>query len=213
MAIVDRHIAEPGLGPTVLNLCLPMVLGSHKVGASNAVVTTAPGTSSLNATKAVGTNIDFPRNLSYQMSITNGSASSAMVSQGTLVMNGFDAQGNALSESVGIKALAGAGTAGIIGTAIFGSLASNGVSFSQYQLHTGSSSASDSVSVYVGVGNIVGLPMAIRSTNAVPYAWIGTTPQPASYTVKTGPVGTAGISFSNALASNTPVQARVCISR
>lgn len=207
MAIVDRAVDPAGLGPSVINIAVQEVLGSHKASGTNNVLTTNSLATTFNNTIAVGTNIDFPRNLTYHISITGGSASSTGISAGTLIINGLDIRGNAISETVGLQALAGNGTNGSGGAAIFASINSNGISFSNFSLATAWSGNSNSVTIAMGVGNIVGLANSVRSTNHVPFAWIGTAIQPGSFTVVPGPVGSAGISFSNALASNTPVQA------
>lgn len=203
--IVDRHIDPAGLGPTAHNIILQEVVGSYKAANTNNVLTTNSLATAFNNTIAVGTNIDFPRNLTYVMSISGGSASSAGISGGTIVIQGLDIRNSAISETIGMQALASLGTAGSAGAAIFASINTNGISFSSYLLHTSYSLTSNSVTIGIGVGNLVGLPNAVRSSNAVPQAWIGTLNQVGSYTVVPGPIGSAGVSFSNALATNTPV--------
>lgn len=213
MAIVDRHVDSAGLGPSAHNIIIADVLGSHKASNTNNVLTTNSLATAFNNTVAVGTNIDFPRNLTYVISMSGGSASSAGISQGTIAMVGLDIRNSAISETIGMQALAAAGTSGIGGTAIFASINSNGLSFSSYLLHTSYSLTSNSVTIGIGVGNIVGLLNNVRSTNAIPQAFIGTLNQVGSYTVQPGPIGTAGISFSNALATGTPVNVYRIMSR
>lgn len=228
MAIYNRAVTaglglsnqRPGLRPEVINWNAPLVLGSYKAAATNVVFTKQTFASTINATSAPGTAVDFPRNLQYQMSLTNGTASSAMISGGTFVALGLLDNGSTVSESVAATRLASASTA-IQGTVCFASVAT--ISFSNVSLATASSSASNSVSFSVGVGNKVGIPWAVKQSNAFPFAWIGTSYQPTTshtgssssnaYTVVTGSIGTAGISFSNALATNTPVLVRAILNR
>ena len=209
MAIVDRHIDPVGLSPEVLNYADKWVW-SAAVSSSGVVyqASSAFSAASVNSTVGPGTAIDVARNLHYQLSVVGGSASSAIISGGTIVVSGSNILGDSVSESVAISA-AVSGSVGVAGTAIFGSVGT--ISFRSVSLATASSSNSSCVTFAVGRGNIIGLPQAVRSTNAVPYAWIGTTPQrgtdgSASYTVQgqSSGINYAGVSFSNALATNTP---------
>lgn len=203
MAIIDRHIDPVGLSPSVLNVLQATPIGPVKVQTGDAVYTKQTFASTINATVAVGTQPDFARNLVYQMSLTNGSASSDMISGGTFIVSGYDLRGSALTESVAATALASLSVAST-GRAIFASLASDGISMSGFSLHTSASSASNSVSFSIGVGNIVGLANPIRSTNAVPYLYKGTSVV-TNYTVITGPVGSCGISLGAAAASGSNI--------
>jgi hypothetical protein len=191
-------------------------MGFPKSSATNNVMTTQTFSSTFNSTVAVGTQPDVARNLVYQMSLTNGSASSAMISGGTLFISGFDMQGSGITETVALTALASMSGASA-GAACFASITS--ISFSNVSLATASSSASASVSLSIGVGNIIGLPLSIPTFATatlpngapalIPYAWLGTALQNGSYTVQTGNVGTAGISFSNALGSASALAALI----
>lgn len=203
--IVDRHIDPGGLKAGVLALTLPFMFGPYKAAASGAVFTKQTFASTINATSAVGTQPDFPRNLIYFMDVTNGSASSAMVSGGTLAVFGSLINGQGATETIAFTRLAqNAGTT-VGGTVLFASLASDGISFSNFSLATASSSASNSVSLSIGVGNIVALPHAVYTSVAsmvVPQMWEGTS-KFTNYTVQTGPVGTAGISVGPTLGSGS----------
>lgn len=211
MAIIERHIASQGLGPAVLNVLDPIFLGPLKASAIAAVFTKQTFASTINATSAVGTQPDFPRALLYQMSLTNGTASSAMVSGGTFVVDGFDAAGRNLRETLAFTSAAAQSTT-FNGTAIFASLKTDGVSFSNFSLATASSSASASVSFSVGVGNIAGLPLPVPAAGtvagdngraaAVPYMFLGTSAF-TNYTVVTGAIGAAGVSVAPTLGSGT----------
>lgn len=195
MAVVDRHLA--------LSRIDPVFLGSYKAAATGAVKTTNSFTSTVNATFAVGTNVDYPRFLSYQVA----AAQATYVSGGTLIMFGSDIRGSALTESMAFTALAAAGTDGVRGSKAFARLTT--FSVSNFSLATAASSASNSVTIAIGLANVAGFPNQVKNASAVPHAYIGTTPQPGSYTVIPGPVPLGGISFSNALATNTPAFAWV----
>lgn len=230
MAIFNRAVSagvqqgQYGLRPEVINWNAPLVLGSYKVSNSNNVYTTQTvfTAASVNSTLAPATNIDFPRNLVYQLSLTNGTASSAMISGGTFVVLGRLDNGSTASESVAFTRLAAA-SVGIQGTTCFARV--DTLSYSNVSLATASSSASNSVSFYIGVGNKVGIPWSVKQTNPSPFpwAWIGTSIQLTTshtdstssnaYTVITGPIGSAGLSMSNALATNTPVLVRAILNR
>jgi len=230
MAIYNRAVSagvqgqQYGLRPEVINWNAPLVLGSYKVSNSNNVYTTQTvfTAASVNSTVAPGTNIDFPRNLVYQLSLTNGTASSGIISGGTFVALGrLDNQSTA-SESVAMTRLAAASVP-IQGTVVWGQV--DTFSYRSVSLKTASSSVSNSISLYIGVGNKVGLPWAVKQTNPnpIPWAWIGTSIQLTTshtdstssnaYTVITGQIGVAGISMSNGLATNTPVQVRAILNR
>lgn len=204
MAIVDRHIDPGGLSPAVLNVLDKWVV-SAKASAAAGVKTYASAFSAatLNSTVAPGTQIDYARNLLYQISVVGGTDSTAIISGGTCVVIGTDIRGSSISESVALTQMV-SGTVPVEGSAMFASVAT--ISWSNVSLHTGSSSNSSCVSASVGVGNIIGLPQSVKYTNAVPMAWIGTARQDGSFTVKTGDFISAGVSFSNAVATNTPVQ-------
>lgn len=211
MAIVDRHIDPAGLGPAAHNFA-HQYIASHKVSTINAVVTRASvfSASSINSTQAPGTAVDYARNLAYQLSVIGGTASSAIISGGSVVVLGSDILGNSLAETVAMTALAAASVP-VAGTALFGSVGT--VSYRSVSLLGASSSNSSCVSFSIGVGNIVALPQAIRSAGPLfslgassVIAYIGTARQSGSATLISGPVGSAGVSFSNGLATNTPIQ-------
>lgn len=214
MGIINRHIKTDdgysGLSNHVLNQMADIIV-SAKASATNAVYTvgSAFSAATLNSTVAPGTGVDFPRNLVYQLSVIGGTASSAIISGGSIIARGSDIRGSAISETIAGTALAAASVA-VQGSACFGSLGT--ISFSNWSLHTGSSTNSSCVSFSVGLGNLIGLPQSFRGQNGAgtgvaPYAWIGTAIQPGSYTFITGSdIPFAGVSFSNNLASNTPAR-------
>lgn len=229
MAIQDKHIDQTnptvagessgGLHPSVLNAMWVSPLGFHKASAIAAVLTKQTFVSTVNATSAVGTDVDFPRNLAYQFVLTNGTASSAMISGGTIYALGTDIRGSATSESI-LAAQLASSSIPQQGSIMWGSVGT--ISFSNVSLHTSASSASNSVSFSVGVGNVVGMPQAIRSSNAVVNLFWGTskmlTQSGASstnnqYTMVTGAFGVAGISISTTLATASLVNAYYFASR
>lgn len=219
MAIQDKHVDQTnptvageqsgGFHPLVFNELNNVFLGFPKASAIAAVLTKQTFISTINATSAVGTDIDFPRNLAYQLVLTNGTASSAMISGGTFYAIGTDIRGSATSESI-LAAQLASSSVPQQGSIMWASVGT--ISFSNISLHTSASSASNSVSFSVGVGNVIGLPQAIRSTNAFVNLFLGTskmlTQSSASstnnqYTVVTGPFGVAGVSISSTLGSGT----------
>ena len=203
-AVLSQHLGAGAVLPQHAAYLEAVFLGPIKASASNVVFTkdSCWSASSINSSAAPGTAVDFPRNLVYRL--TPNTASSSLYSGGSIVAVGSDIAGNAITETVAVTAL-NTVSAGIVGTKCFGSVGT--VSFSNVTIHTASSSASTAFSINIGVGNIVGLANSVQSTNAVPYAWIGTGIQNGSYTVQTGAVPTAGISFSNALGSGSNVLA------
>jgi hypothetical protein len=200
MAVADRHLALSRLDP--------VFLGSAKAAATGAVKTTNSIATTFNNTIAIGTNVDVPRFLSYLIS----AGGATQVSAGTLVVYGSDIRGSAQTETIAMSLLNASQSDGIRGSKAFAQLATN-FSISNFSLATAASSASNSVTIAIGLANILGFPNAVRYSNAVPYASIGTLNQAASFTVIPGNVPFAGISFSNALATNTPAQALVFHSR
>lgn len=216
MALVDRHLKLSRLDRSIL--------GSIKASAANAVYTKQTFASTINATVATGTMPDVARNLIYNLVLTNSTASSAMISGGTVLVFGKDIRDRPVSESINLASNGLASVQSSTGSVLFQRVET--ISFSNFSLATASSSASNSVSFSIGVHQIIALPISIKRTDAVPHAWIGTTPQLSSvgisdstgssthsYTVRTGAAGTAGISFSNGLATNTPVMIDVFHSR
>lgn len=208
MALADRHLRLSRLDR--------QFLGSAAVSAANVIYTKQTFASTINATVATGTMPNVARNLIYNLVLTNSTASSAMISGGTVLVFGKDVRDQPVSESVNMASNALASLQSSVGSVLFGRVET--ISFSNFSLATASSSASNSVSFSIGVHQILALPFSVKRTDAIPHVWIGTTPQLSSvgigastgssthsYTVRTGPAGVAGISFSNALATNTPV--------
>lgn len=216
MSVVDRHLKLSRLDR--------VYLGPVAVSAANVVYTKQTFASTINATVATGTMPGIARNLVYNLVLTNSTGSSAMISGGTVLVFGKDVRDRPVSESVNLASNALASLQSSVGSVLFQRVET--ISFSNFSLATASSSASNSVSFSIGVHQIVALPVSIKQTDAVPHVWIGTTPQLSSvgigastassthsYTVRTGAAGVAGISFSNALATNTPVMVDVFHSR
>jgi hypothetical protein len=201
MAIVPRHIDPEGLKAENLDVCLPVFVGPIKASAIAAVYTkqsfASAGTS---GSFAPGTNVDFARNLIYQISVTGGTASNPF-SAGTLIVRGSDIRGSAISETVNIPAL-GSSSGISQGIVKFASLASDGLSFSGVAQYTSLTSNSNSVSFSVGVGNVVGLPNPVGSVNPIKYAYEGTSAF-TNFTAVSGPVGTAGVSVTPTLGSGS----------
>lgn len=199
--IVARHIDVSGLKAANLDVCINQVIGPIKASAIGAVYTkqsfASAGTS---GSFAVGTGVDFCRNLIYQISVTGGTASNPFTA-GTLYVSGFDARGSAISESVNFSAL-GASSGISQGIVKFASLATDGLSFAGVAQHTASTSNSNSVSFSIGVGNVVGLPNPFGVNGGVKYAYEGTSAF-TNYTVVTGLVGTAGVSVTPTLGSGS----------
>ena len=215
--INDSQIQPPGLSPAALDVLMPFDLG-FPIASASAAVYTAQGSNLLTATAigsttaAPGTNLDVPRNMYYEINISGDAT--GMVASGTLSIAGSDIRGSAITETVALTAIAAAGSASFVrGTKNFGSLAASAITVSGYELATGSSTRSNSISLYLGHGNIIGLPQEVQSTNAIPYAWIGTAPQPGSYTLQTGAVPTAGVSMSNALDSGSRLRVLMFLNR
>jgi len=169
MAIVNRHIDTTppynGLAPGVLNVPGQWV-GFPKASASNAVYTTANHFTATNNTNnvsiAAGTQPDYARNVVAKF--VPNTASAGLYSAGTLVIYGKDLYGSTRSESFAITAM---GTASAPNTGSVNFLNVDTISVAGLQFHTASSSARSAVSFYVGVGQKVGLPISLMSTNAV----------------------------------------------
>src|SRR5688572_12871037 len=104
MAIVPRHIDSEGLKAENLDLCLPVVVAPYVASAAGNIFTTQTFASSTNATFDFGTQIDFPRNIQYRISVTGGTASNPFVA-GSIIVRGSDARGSAISEVVPLSAL------------------------------------------------------------------------------------------------------------
>lgn len=224
MAVLNRGVTAGlqgsfrGLLPGVHDWLIYQGPMSYKAAATNNVFTKGGVVSTINASSAAGTAVDFPRNLQYQMSMTGGTASGTVVSAGTLAVYGLIANGSTASESVAFTSLASQSTA-VQGTVCFAQV--NTISFSNFLLATAGSTNSASISLSIGVGNKVGSPIAIKQNGQsayptpIPFAYIGTSVQTTVsatsatsnnvFTIVTGSVGIAGLSLSNALATNTPI--------
>lgn len=207
VGVIEFNLETSAVLPTPiigsqLNLVVTQILGQHKVSASNAVYTkdSLYSASSVNSTAAPGTAVDFPRNVVVRLTPSTGS--SGLYSGGSIVIVGSDIAGAAASEAFAVTAL-NTISQGIAGSVCFASIGT--ISHSNVTVHTASSSASNALSLHIGVGNIVALPNSASGTGAVAYAWIGTAAQPGSFTVQTGAVPVAGVSFSNALSAGSNV--------
>lgn len=218
MAIGNRHILtrspENGLRPDVLNV--PGNVHMYPIAsASNAVYTTANHFTStvnnMNYTMAAGTQPDVPRNVVVNFKPNTGSA--GLYSAGTLKIWGKDVFGSTRSESFAITGAAGASsapTAGAVNFQVIDSISVQGLKF-----HTASSSARSDVSFYVGLGQKLGLPIPLASTNAVYAVYFGTkrmstysgaTSTNNQWTVVTGDYSRGGVSISTTLGSGTDVR-------
>lgn len=215
MGIVSRHIATDspynGLCPNVLNVPHQTVMNA-KASASNAVFTTQNifTSATKNISFAPGTQPDYARNVVAV--VVPNTASSSLYSVGSVIIYGRDLYGSTRSESFALTAL-NTVSSGLRGSVNFASLDS--VSYTNVQLHTNSSSAGSAVSAYVGVGQKLGLPISLISTDAVFNVVLGTAEQRTSsganstnnqYTVVTGGYEVNGISLSSAYASGTLLQ-------
>jgi hypothetical protein len=200
--IVARHIDPEGLKVANLDVCIPIFIGPIKASATNAVFTTQTFASTVNTTFAPGTQVDFARNLLYLISVTGGTASNPFTA-GTIIVQGSDMRGSAISETVNASALGLAGSSA--GVVKFARFATNGISISNMVMHTASSSNSNSVTFAVGLGNVVGLPNPVGSVNPIKYAYEGTSAF-TNFTAVSGPVGTAGVSVTPTLGSGSNLQ-------
>lgn len=215
MAIIDRHVETKGpyfgLSPKVLNAPAEWV-GWPKASASNAVFTTSNHftSSANNSSFAPGTQPDVARNVVVRLTPSTGSA--ALYNSGTVILYGKDCFGSTRAESFAATAL-NTISAGINGSVNFQQLQT--ISVSNLQLHTNSSSAGSNVSLHVGVGQVIGIPVQFLSTDAIQAVRFGTAPQfqfdgasssNNQWTAVTGPYYKAGISLSSAYASGTVLQ-------
>ena len=217
MAIIARHIETNapfyGLPSNALNAPAQYV-NFAKASASNAVHTTAnfvTGTSNLyNTSFAPGTNVDVARNALAYLAPNTGSA--GLYSAGTLVAFGKDIYGYTRSESFAVTALNSVSdpTKGVVNFASLDSLSVSGLIF-----HTASSSARSAVSMLWGVGQKLGLPVSLISSDGVFDVHFGTTPLLTSsgasstnnqYVVVTGDYTVNGLSNTAAYASGSLLQ-------
>jgi hypothetical protein len=199
--IVPRHIDPEGLKVENLDVCIPVVVAPYVASAAGNIFTTQTFASALNTTYDFGTQIDFPRNIQYRISVTGGTASNPFVS-GSIVVRGSDARGSAISEVVALSAL-GASSVASQGVVKFNKLIGTGaISISNALMHTASSTNSNSVTLSMGMGNVIGLPNPVGSLNPVKAIYEGTS-QFTNYTFVSGPVGTAGVSVTPTLGSGS----------
>lgn len=208
MAIGNRHVLTQspfnGLTPNVVNI--PAQWGGYpKASASNVVYTTAnhftSTVNSMNYSVAAGTQPDYARNLCVKFVPNTGSA--GLYSAGTVKIYGKDVFGSTRSESFAITGAAGSASAPTYGSVNFANIDS--ISVHGLVFHTASSSARSDVSFYVGVGQKVGLPVNLKSTNAVYQVvqgtsrmstYSGATSTNNQYTVVTGNYHVNGVSLS-----------------
>lgn len=208
MGTINRHIRTDGphhgLGPYVLNVP-GFFHGYPKASASGAVVTKTQQTAG--SSVAAGTQPDYARNLNVVITPT---ASSAAVTGGGVSVYGKDIFGITRSET--FNSLAISASAGQSGSVNFAQI--DTVSMSLSFLAASSTAASD-FAVVVGVGQKLGLPFQIRSTNAVYQVHIGTDQQNTfggasstdnQWTLVTGPYWNGGIQLSSAYNSASLLQ-------
>jgi hypothetical protein len=183
-----------------LAIMLPVPLGQPGVASSNNIVT-FQGSNLLTATSIGSTTfasatqpIGGARNLRYEINISGDAT--GMVSAGTLSVAGSDIQGNAITETMALTDICSVGSASFKeGSKCFMSLAAAAFTVSGYLLHTGSSTRSLSISVYVGHGNVVGMPNSVQSSNAIKYAQLYNSNR-TDVTAVTGNIPNAGVSIT-----------------
>lgn len=208
MAVIDRHIQTVdgyyGLSPHVLNVPAQFV-GFVKASASGAIVTKTQQTAG--SSVAAGTQPDYARNLNVVITPT---ASSAGVTGGGVTVWGRDIFGSTRSET--FNSLAASAAAGQSGSVNFLSIQTVSMKLS---FLSATSSAASAFAVVVGVGQQVGLPVQMRSTNGVFAVHLGTAAQRTSsgasssnnqWTVIPGDYWNGGIKLSNALNSGSLLQ-------
>lgn len=158
--IVNRHVAtaEPhnGLSPGVLNVPCQYVVNAmvaHTSGVASKTQQTA------GSSIVAGTQIDTPRNVMVVMAPTQ---SSGGITGGGVTVYGRDMYDVARSETfgTGIKSHA----TGLTGSINFAKVDTISMKLS---FHSDTSTAASAFSVYIGLGSKLGLPVSIRSSNAV----------------------------------------------
>jgi len=158
--IVNRHIATVppynGLAPGVVNIPAQWV-GYPKASASNVVVTKTQQTAG--SSVAAGTQVDYPRNLNVVITPT---ASSAAITGGGVTVYGRDLYGSTRSET--FNSLAASSSVGQLGSINFKFVDTVSMKLS---FLAGSSSAASDFAVVVGVGQQIGLPVSLQSSDAV----------------------------------------------
>lgn len=208
MAIVNRHIAQHpphyGLSPFVVNI--PQVWVGHPgIASSNNVATKTQQTGG--SSIAAGTAIDYPRNVVVYIT---PSASSAGVSGGGVTIYGKDAYGSTRSET--FNSLAASSSVGQSGSVNFAKIDTISMKLT---FHVSTSSAASDYAVVVGRGNKLGLPVSLRSSDAVFDVHLGTlgystysgaTSSDNQYTVVTGDYWNNGVQISNGYSSASLAQ-------
>lgn len=211
MGVINRHVDTKGpnwgLGPHVLNVN-GYWGGFPKASASNNVLTMSQQTQGSSATP--GTQVDYPRNLNVVFAPV--ASSSIITTGGAVTVFGVDAFGSTRSESFGSSA--GTNATGVNGSVNFARIDTISCKLS---FLTGSSTAASNITVNVGVGPKIGLPVFIRSSGVsgangpmVVSAYIGTVRQATfsgtnstnnAFSVVTGPYWNGGVSMGNVLNS------------
>lgn len=208
MGTINRHVRTDGphngLGPYVLNLPVQWV-GYPKASATNNVYTKTQQTAG--SSDAAGTQPDYPRNLNVVITPT---ASSDGVTGGGVSIYGKDIFGRTISETFNSLAISGAaGQSGSVNFAQIDTISQ------QLVFLSATSSAASAFAVIVGVGQKLGLPFEMRSTNPVFQVHIGTAQQSTysgatstdnQWTCHTGAYSIGGIRLSSAYSTNSLVQ-------
>lgn len=163
-ARVGTYSPHNGLSPNVLNV--PAFWhGYPGIASSNNVITTTQRTQGSSA--AAATALDYPRNL--QVIITPTQSSAGISAGGKVTVFGRDMYGYTISESFGTSAASNA--SGVSGAINFAKVDTISMLLS---FHSDTSSAASAYAVIIGRGNKIGLPISIRSTDAVFFVALGT---------------------------------------
>lgn len=189
MAIVNRHIltADPhnGLSPGVLNVPAQYQIYAG-IASSNNVVDKTQQTAGSSLTAQ--TQLDYPRNL--QVVITPTASSAGISAGGVVSVYGRDAFGVTRLETFGTGAASNA--SGLSGSVNFAYVDTVSMKLS---FHSDTSSAASNYAVQIGRGNRIGLPVSLRSSNAIldvalytskKLTYAGATSSDNAYTVVTG---------------------------
>jgi hypothetical protein len=173
--IRDINVDPEGLSQKRLNLITAECLGSPTVpvaAASAADIHTSAANASYTA--AAGTQPSAPRNLYYEASASSTVAFASC--SGTISVAGLDHHGNGVTETVAVSQLVAAGTNGMVGTYIFASINSNGITRGALTLSNSTHAQSNNVSWYLGGGAFLGLPSYNSASGAIKHARVGTSP-------------------------------------
>jgi hypothetical protein len=163
-ARIGTYSPHNGLSPNVLNV--PAFWhGYPGIASSDNVATKTQRTQG--SSIAAGTAIDYPRNL--QVVITPTQSSAGISAGGKITVFGRDVYGSTISESFGTSAASNA--SGVSGAINFAKVDTISMLLS---FHSDTSSAASAYAVLVGRGNKIGLPVSIRSTDAVFFVALGT---------------------------------------